>query len=279
MNQKASGDSGNGSPGNQRKPAGGNGLHIGRVQVTRPMFAELSVYLKKDGNLGATVICHADGGKYGASKGVLNAFKEPGTYEGWAYVARGRDVVFRFLRGGPSEEPPRRLGVVSDGVLLNLDEKCLKGPAPADGQLVAFYSRIQRFNGHVRLVPTHVFPLDADHPALIARLIAGARLSFPEDADALAPLFDGLEAGGRAAEQVDPGQLEEAMRVIANHARVDEEYQRMARVQLSRRGQDLKGPAGALAPVRPGPRGPKAGGARKDVPGAGDVQRFNLRLD
>ena len=222
-----------------------NGLHVGRIAVTRPMFGHLDVYCKRDGSRGATVVCESDGLKYGVTAGVLKHYSQAGTYAGWAYVVPNRDVVFRFDVGDAGAEPRCLLAIEAQDGRINVPPAVGDGLVLQHGQAVAFYARSvrDRSKDAVRRQATKLFALDDEHVPLICRLVVEEKLSFPEHCDVLTVMFDCLTDAHGNGSQGQPGRLDGALAVIAEKTGVPEELQRLARVERTRLAA-AGGPAG-----------------------------------
>ena len=262
-------------------------LRVGQIAVTGPRFGQLDVYTKADGKRGAKVVCDQDGGRYGVTAGVLHRFPMEGTYAGWAYADLRRAVVFRFLAGNSTSEPPSLLAIAADNELVDVPPSSLRGAAPQHGAFVGFYARRVGAREHPgRLEATRVFPLDSEHVLVIARLIAGGQVRFPDHAAVVDTFFASLGSSAPAASQ-DADLVAAALVWLAADRSVPGHLQMLARVEQGRvvgGVPETSHRTQSDIPVQPGTtqdavKPVRAGGSRRRDGVVGDVSAVKFRLE
>ncbi len=266
--------------------SGTRDLRVGRMMVNWPMFARLDVYTKKgNGQLGATVNCDEDGGRYGVTPGVLGRYPEPGTYIGWVWVDRPKLLAFRFDAGDATRQPAPLLSIESSCGRVEVEPKSWAGPAPEHGAPVAFRARVigRTPLGRQRLRTTQILPLDQQHVLVIANLISGGELSFPDHSDVLQVFFDTIGKEPHCFSR-NPDLLDSALGRLAARPDVPAEFQMLARVERTRRsapGDDLARGAVCKAPAGPGDGPGRGTGSTSagSASAAGDVAQVRLQLD
>jgi hypothetical protein len=202
------------------------------VLVNYPTYGRLDVYLKSDTNRGAIVICEEDGGRYGVTKGILNYFSKPGNYGGWAYVNPERALVFKFIVGGLSDRPEGIVAVEAASGRVACPASNANVCKYVDSTLVAFYGRFVRRKGSDRYQreATDIFAIDANHLPLIARLIGGGKLAFPDHNEVLEIFFEALASTQRQTQQ-NLSLFDSALAFLAGDANVPSQFQTLARVE------------------------------------------------
>ncbi|MCK4792847.1 MAG: hypothetical protein KAV87_54460 [Desulfobacteraceae bacterium] len=207
---------------------------VGRILITCPRYGRADIYVKRDKRLGATFICEEDGGRYGITPGVKKRFQDTGSYTGWGYIGANQTVVFKFLLGEQSNTPESLIVIkTSNGnVDLSASIKNREGGEYADGAVVAFYARFVRRSpaNHPRRAATDVFPVDADHLPLTARLISAGRLTFPDHNEVLQLFFDSLPSI-KSLDQQNLSLFDSALAYLATNPSVPSQFQGLARVE------------------------------------------------
>jgi hypothetical protein len=203
---------------------------VGRIAVTCPKRGELNIYCKRDGFMGAKVVC-ADGTAYGVSPKVRERFPKIGVYAGWAFADERRSLVFRFVVGDVSVEPERLHVIDTATGCVFIPARRLGGRSFENGSLVAFTWQYARRNGKekAKCEATSVHPLDAKHLSLISQLIANNKLLFPSHAEVLGVFLEGLAACGVSAQ--DTSQVSAALGKLAADPGVPAHLQKLARVE------------------------------------------------
>ena len=261
---------------------------IGRIVAACPKRGELQVYRKVDGLMGAKVFCEDDGRRYGVSPGVMKRFPNVGTYRGLAYVDEGRDLAFKFVAGGASAAREAILTISAAFGRVHVPGSLARGKSLEHGKLVAFHWRLENGNGDgkARRRAESLFPLDADHLPLIARLIAKGKLAFPAHAGALDAFLGGLASGDVPPQDAEAVQA--ALNRLADDPKIPSNVRMVVRVERARLG-----PGGPQTPAAPAPKAPPAGTPNTKVrakpgragraagsdPLAGDVLPLDLQVD
>jgi len=261
---------------------------VGRIVAACPKRGELQVYRKVDGLMGARVFCEDDGGKYGVSPGVRKQFPNVGTYRGLAYVDEGRGLVFKFVAGDDTAAREAILTISAAFGRVYVPEPLVRGKPLEHGTLVAFHWRLQSGNGNgkARRRAESLYPLDGDHLALIARLIANGKLVFPAHSGVLDVFLGGLASADVPPQ--DAARFRTALDRLADDPGVLGNIQMMARVERARLGSggtETSTPTAPPVPPAPTP-GDKTGGKTRRAgkrggynPAAGDVSSLDLQLD
>jgi len=210
-------------------------LDVGRILITCPRYGRLDIYVKRDKNLGAAFVCEEDGGRYGVTIGVKKRFQDTGSYIGWGYIGTNQTVVFKFLLGDQSNTPKSLIVIKTSDGNVDLSASIKNRGEYADGAIVAFYSRFVRRNpaSLPRREATDVFPIDANHLPLVARLISGSRLTFPDYNEVLQLFFDSLP-GIKSLDQQNLRLFDSALTWLATSSEVPVQFQQLARVEQSR---------------------------------------------
>ena len=268
---------------------GARDLQVGQMAVSWPMFARLEVYTKKaSGQLGATVVCDEDGGKYGVTLGVMKRYPELGSYAGWVWVDRSRMLAFRFDAGEAATRPAPLLAIQAGRDRAEVDSRCWNGLTPEQGALVAFRARVvgSTIRGQLRRRVTQILPLDKQHVLVIANMIWGRQFVFPDHSDVLPVLFEALAAQTLPILR-NRDLLDAALERLSEYPGVPNEFQMLARVERSKLAAPARGHVVQSVPP-PGIAPQDTGGSDKpeqtsDGPpqGAapGDVVQVKLQLD
>jgi len=210
-------------------------LEVGRVLVNCPSYGRLDVYLKADKKRGATVICEEDGGRYGVTSGILNYYSKPGTYRGWAYVNPEQAMVFKFVVGELSDRPEGIVTIEADSGRVACPASNANVCKYVDGTMVAFYGRFVRRKGSDRSLreATDIFTIDANHLPLVARLISGGKLAFPDHNEVLEIFFEALSSTQQQTQQ-NISLFDSALAFLAGNAGAPSQFQTLARVERSK---------------------------------------------
>jgi hypothetical protein len=223
--------------GSQKMPrANTSRLGVGRVDVNYPKPGRLDIYQKRDGHIGATFLSEIDAGRYGVTVGVLTAFEGVGTFYGWAYTDENRASVFRFLCEQESNAPDCLLSIRTPDGRVGFPMRVREPDVEYErDQWVAFYARLVRseVGGRTRRVATHVFSLGVDRFAVVARVVAAGRLTFPECTEILTMFFEGLPAHSRCDPR-NTSLINMALDRAANDPEIPSQYRTLARVERSR---------------------------------------------
>ena len=226
-------------------------LEVGRIAVSWPRFGRLDVYLKGDEKKGAVFVCVEDGGRHGVTLGVRKRFSDVGSCNGWAYVNPGQTVVFRFVPGDGSNVPESIIAIETSEGLVDFPASARREASYSDGALVAFYARPVRWSpsSQPRREATDVFPVDAEHLPVVARLISVGRLCFPEHNDVLELFFDAIP-GLQETDRRNRSLYESALAFLAADRSIPAQFQTLARVERSKLSsvEDTRGPAMRVQP-------------------------------
>jgi hypothetical protein len=211
-------------------------LELGRLMATLPMFGQLSVYTKRDSKLGASVVCEEDGGKYGVTSNVLTRFSDVGVYDGWAYIDQRRGLVFKFIASDVSNRPHSLLAIETKTERLDVLSSYEDNLSLPHGTLVAFYAKFAGYKrqGQCRRQVTRIFAIDVGHPLLLAKLISGSRLAFPDHIEVLEMFFDALSCLSSGFAMQNRVQLDSALAKLSADSGVPEQFQQLARVERTK---------------------------------------------
>lgn len=264
---------------------------IGRVVVNLPKRSRLDVYRKRTEGLGATVVCHDDGGRYGVGLKVLSRYATPGTYHGWAFVDLRRAVAFFFAEGDPSAPPPPMVSIHTRGEFVAVKGNREELAGLADGTCVAFRAYLPSRNGarSPRRVTkaADVMPLDGQRPLLLAGLIGAGRLLLPDHTELVSTFLDTVGRAESFSSQ-DREQIEAALKQLVSDSNLPPNLRMLARAMRARFAAGDGPDAGLSPPVarpRPRPSGGKGNGggnrarAAHATPPVGDVDAVTLELD
>lgn len=265
-------------------------LALGRVAVARPHFGRLDVYIKAGGVLGARFFSETSAGKYGTTLGVRQRFSQPGTYEGWAFLDPIRCVVFRFVQGQRDNAQAPLVSVETPDGHVALPRGCVGSEGLAQGEPVAFYVGLPKYRRNAKPLQrvSHVFPLNEKRPLLLAQLIAGGRLVFPQHGDLMEKFLQALPDVDDVLASQDAEVVRAALNRLANDPGVPGNIQMLARAERARLGSggpETSTPTAPQASPAPTP-GDKTGGKTRRAgkrggynPAAGDVSSLDLQLD
>lgn len=264
-------------------------LEVGRIAVTWPRYGRLDLYVKRDEKRGAVFVCMEDGGRFGTTAGVRKRFSDVGSYNGWGYVNPGQTVVFRFVPGDGSDAPESIIAIETSEGLVDFPASARREASYSDGALVAFYARPVRWSpsSQPRREATDVFPVDAEHLPVVARLISVGRLSFPEHNDVLELFFDAIP-GLQETDRRNRSLYESALAFLAADSSIPAQFQTLARVERSKLSSVESSATAAAQTQRQTSRHIEVQGAKKEKRKAArsnkgrilaDVMHVDLRID
>jgi hypothetical protein len=253
---------------------------IGQVVVNRPKPGRLSVYQKRDGSVGATVITLDDGRKRGVTPGVQK-FHSMGTHQGWAYVDSLTTAVFLFKPGALHQPTKPMVAIQANAERIAVEDSKAEELSQCDGQWVAFHAQVtgRTAMNRPKRTATDILPIDAHHPLLLADLIRAGQIASSAH-DVVIELF--LEAlNAFVPTGTDKALIDSALSRLAADVAVPQPLQLMARVQRSKltsgHGKQTSFPQ--PPPISAHETVSQPLPAHQPIVADADVQRLNLNLD